>query len=166
MANAQWTYPHSRQMSLALSERVPGGRGIWLIGRLVLGGLFLVSGTQKLMGLDGFAATLVKGGIPETIAPLLAPIAAIAETLGGLLIVVGFATNAGALLLALFTLIAAFVSHRFWEFQGDMMQLQMAHFLKNMMLVGAFMMLYVAGGGPCSIDRWQRERGEPEIMGR
>jgi uncharacterized membrane protein YphA (DoxX/SURF4 family) len=31
--------------------------------------------------------------------------------------------------------------------------------MKNIMIVGAFCLLYVTGGGPYSIDRWRRERG-------
>jgi uncharacterized membrane protein YphA (DoxX/SURF4 family) len=37
-----------------------------------------------------------------------------------------------------------------------MRMVQTAHFEKNMMIAGAFCLLYVAGGGPYSIDRWRR----------
>jgi putative oxidoreductase len=159
MANALWTdqqYPH--QLSLPLNERVPGGRAIWLLGRLLLGGLFLMSGLQKMTALDQFAALLVTSGISDSLAAVLAPVAAGAEVLGGLLIVLGLATSWASLLMIAFTIAAAFMAHRFWEYQGEIAQLQMAHFMKNMMLVGAFCLLYVAGGGPCSIDRWWRDR--------
>jgi len=159
MTNAQWTVPHDpNHLSLPLNERIAGGRGMWLIGRLLIGGLFLMSGTQKLMGLDQFAATLVKGGIPDTIAPMLAPIAAGAETIGGLCIAIGLFTSWASLLMIAFTVVAALVSHRFWEFEGAAAQTQMAHFMKNIMIVGAFCLLYVSSGGPCSIDRWWRDR--------
>ena len=158
MAHAHWT-TEAYQLSLPLDERVSGGRFVWLLGRLLIGGLFLISGTQKLIGLDHFAASLVKNGIPDVYAAVLAPIAAGAETLGGLLIVLGLATSWASLLMIAFTICAAFVSHRFWEAPPDMAGLQQAHFMKNMMLVGAFCLLYVTGGGPCSIDRWWRDRG-------
>jgi putative oxidoreductase len=89
---------------------------------------------------------------------VLAPVAAGAETLGGLLIVLGLATSWASVLMIAFTIAAAFTSHRFWEVEGSMASIQQAHFLKNMMIVGAFCLLYVSGGGPCSIDRWWRER--------
>jgi putative oxidoreductase len=159
MTNVQWTAAHDpNHLSLPLNERIAGGRGMWLIGRLLIGGLFLISGTQKLMGLDQFAASLVKGGIPENIAPMLAPIAAGAETIGGLCIAIGLFTSWASLLMIAFTIVAALVSHRFWEFEGAAAQTQMAHFMKNMMIVGAFCLLYVSSGGPCSIDRWWRDR--------
>jgi putative oxidoreductase len=161
MANMQLTYP-SEHLSLPLADRVLGGREIWLLGRVVLGGLFLMSGIEKLMGLDQFAASLVNGGIPDTIAPMLALVAAAAETLGGFCIVVGLATNWASLLMMAFTIIAAFVAHRFWEADGAARMTQMNHFTKNMMIAAAFCMLYVAGGGPCSIDRWWRLRS-PQI---
>jgi putative oxidoreductase len=159
MANAFWTdrqYPH--QISLPLNERVAGGRAVWLIGRLIIGGLFLMSGMQKLTGLDQFAVMLVKNGIPDSMAAVLAPVAAAAETVGGLCIVIGFMTNGASLVMIVFTIVAAFVSHRFWQYDGEMAMLQQAHFMKNMMIAGAFCLLYVTGGGPCSIDRWWRDR--------
>jgi putative oxidoreductase len=158
ITNAQWIAPHgSEHRSLPLNERIAGGRGIWLIGRLLIGGLFLISGAQKLMALDQFAAMLVKSGISDNAAVVLAPVAALAETLGGFCIAAGLATSWASLLMIAFTLAAAFVGHRFWEAQGDVAMLQMANFMKNIMIVGAFCLLYVSGGGPCSIDRWWRD---------
>src|SRR5947199_409518 len=46
--NADWT-ENRDHVSPALAFRVPAGGGIWLIGRVVLGGLFLMSGAEKLM---------------------------------------------------------------------------------------------------------------------
>jgi putative oxidoreductase len=158
MTHAQWTMPQHHHAATPLAERVAGGGVFWLLGRVMVGGLFLSSGLQKFMSLDQFAASLVKNGISDSFAPVLAPVAAGAETIGGFCIMVGLATGWAALLMIVFTIIAAFVSHRFWEFQGDMAKIQQAHFLKNMMIVGGFWLLYVAGGGPYSIDRWRRER--------
>ena len=159
MTQAHWTtHHHPDRLSLPLDERVAGGRAIWLMGRLLIGGLFFMSGVEKVKSLDHFAASLVKSGISDSMAVVLAPVAAGAETIGGLCIALGLATSWASLMMIAFTIVAAFVSHRFWEFQGDMAQLQMAHFMKNMMIVGTFCLLYVSGGGPCSIDRWMRDR--------
>jgi putative oxidoreductase len=159
MTNAFWNARHyPEQLSLPLNERVAGGRGVWLIGRLIIGGLFLMSGSEKLMSLDQFAASLVAHGIPDTVAAVLAPVAAITETLDGLLIAIGLFTNGAALVMIAFVIAAAFTAHRFWEYQGEMASLQQAHFMKNMMIAAAFCLLYVTGGGPCSLDRWWRDR--------
>jgi putative oxidoreductase len=94
-------------------------------------------------------------------AEVLAPVGAVSETLGGLLIAIGLATSWASLLMIVFTTCAALISHRFWELHDATAATQQAHFMKNMMIVGAFCLLYVAGGGPCSIDRWWRDR-EPD----
>ncbi len=154
-AHADWS-ENRDYVSPALAFRVSGGGAIWLIGRVILGGLFFISGAQKLMGIDQFAASLVKNGIPEQFAPLLAWLGAGVETIGGLFIVLGLATSWASLFLIAFTIIAAFIAHRFWQAPPEMRMTQMAHFEKNMMIAGAFCLLYVAGGGPYSIDRWRR----------
>jgi|SoiMethySBSTD1v2_1073268.scaffolds.fasta_scaffold1758719_2 putative oxidoreductase len=162
MANVP--YPESRrhlsdhELSVPLAERVAGGGLIWLLARIIVGGVFVMSGSQKLMGLDRFAASLVRNGIPENLALILAPLGAGVETLGGLCIVVGFVTSWASLLMILFTLTAAFIGHRFWQFEGLTRGLQQSNFTKNVMIAAAFCLLYVAGGGPYSIDRWWRQR--------
>ena len=163
MANTPMMLTHheplpDHEVALTLKDRVAGGREIWLLGRFVIGALFLMSGVEKLMGLNAFAASLVKGGLSNTAAHVLAPLAALAETLGGFCIMVGLATSWASLVMFAFTIIAALIAHRFWEIPGgEERMMQMNHFIKNMMIAASFCLLYVAGGGPCSIDRWRRE---------
>jgi putative oxidoreductase len=155
--HADWS-ENRDYVSLALAFRAPAGGVVWLIGRVVLGGLFFISGAQKLMGIDQFAASLVKNGVPDQFAHMLAWLGAGVETIGGLLIVLGLATSWASLFLIAFTIIAAFIAHRFWEAAPDARMMQTAHFEKNMMIAAAFCLLYVAGGGPYSLDRWRRLR--------
>ena len=155
MTTADWS-ANRDYVAPSLANRTPGGGTIWLIGRLVLGGLFLMSGIEKLSGVDQFAASLAKNGIPDQFAPMLAWLGALVETIGGLCIVLGLATSWASLALIAFTIAAAFIAHRFWQAAPDARMMQTAHFEKNMMIAGAFCLLYVAGGGPYSIDRWRR----------
>jgi putative oxidoreductase len=155
MTTSDWT-ANRDYVSPSLANRAPGGGAIWLIGRLVLGGLFMMSGIQKLSGIDQFAASLARNGIPVEIAPMLAWLGAAVETIGGLCIVLGLATSWASLVMIAFTIAAAFIAHRFWQAPPDARMTQTAHFEKNMMIAGAFCLLYVAGGGPYSIDRWRR----------
>src|ERR1041384_5519529 len=157
MTTSDWT-ANRDYVSPSLANRAPGGGVIWLIGRVVLGGLFMMSGIQKLSGIDQFAASLAKNGIPVDIAPMLAWLGAAVETIGGLCIVLGLATSWASLVLIAFTIVAAFIAHRFWQAPPEMRMMQTAHFEKNMMIAAAFCLLYVAGGGPYSIDRWRRLR--------
>ena len=155
MTTSDWT-ANRDYVSPSLANRATGGGVVWLIGRVVLGGLFMLSGIQKLSGIDQFAASLAKNGIPVEIAPMLAWLGAGVETIGGLCIVLGLATSWASLVLIAFTIVAAFIAHRFWQAPPEMRMMQTAHFEKNMMIAGAFCLLYVAGGGPYSIDRWRR----------
>src|ERR1051325_2642957 len=157
-AHADWS-ENRDYVSPALALRAPAGGAIWLIGRVVLGGLFFISGAQKLMGIDQFAASLVKNGIPDQFAPMLAWLGAGVETIGSLLILLGLATSWAALFLIAFMIVAAFIAHRFWDAPAEMRMMQTAHFEKNMMIAGAFCLLYVAGGGPYSLDRSRRLHG-------
>ncbi len=159
MAHAHADWSENRDyVSPALALRAPAAGVVWLVARVILGGLFLMSGAEKLMGIDQFAASLVKDGIPEQFAPALAWLGAGVETIGGLLIMLGLATSWASVLLIAFTIVAAFIAHRFWQAPPDMRMSQTAHFEKNMMIAAAFALLYVTGGGPYSIDRWRRLR--------
>jgi putative oxidoreductase len=142
----------------ALAFRVAGGGVIWLAARAVLGGLFLMGGLGKFAGIDQFAASLVKNGIPENLAPMLAWLGAGVETVGGFMIVFGIATSWASLGLIAFTIAATFIAHRFWDVAPEARSMQVIQLQKNMMITAAFCFLYVAGGGPYSVDRWRRFR--------
>src|SRR5260370_7926948 len=54
---------------------IPPGWGdtIVLLGRILIGGIFVQSGFDKLMGLDAFAARLAARGLPAALGPVLPP---------------------------------------------------------------------------------------------
>ena len=131
---------------------------ICLLGRILIGGIFVQSGFQKLMGLDAFAAGLARNGIPGAIAQVLAPIGATVEFVGGLAIVFGLMTRYAAVLMILFVIVATLISHRFWELSGAAQANQEIHFLKNVAIVGGYLALFVAGPGLYSVDHWLAHR--------
>jgi len=127
-----------------------------LLGRLLLGIIFVLSGYGKLMGLAAFAASLEKNGVP--FASVIAPLGAAVEFFGGLAIVLGIEVRYAALLMVLFVIVATGISHRFWE-QADaaMQRGQQVHFMKNVAIAGGFLVLHVAGGGRLALERlWRR----------
>ena len=106
-----------------------------------------------------FAASLVKNGIPESIRPDAGVARRRRRDSRRASASCSASRPAGrACCLIAFTIVAAFIAHRFWEAPPDARMMQTAHFEKNMMIAGAFCLLYVAGGGPYSIDRWRRFR--------
>jgi putative oxidoreductase len=125
-----------------------------LIGRLLLAALFLVAGVRKLMGVAGSAAYFAKLGFPMP--ELMVWVAIAVEVGGGLLLVLGWKARWAALLLALFTLIATFAAHRFWQFDAAQYANQMNHFLKNLAIVGGLLFVAAAGAGALSVDGRRR----------
>jgi putative oxidoreductase len=69
-------------------------------------------------------------------------------------VVIGLKTRWAALLLAVFTVVAAFVSHRFWDAQESVRAMQYIQFMKNVAITGGFLTLFVAGSGRYSVDHW------------
>jgi putative oxidoreductase len=142
-------------------EGLSGSTGdlLILIGRILVGQLYVVSGWGKLMGLTGFAAYLVKNGVPEGMTGVLSVVAACIEFFGGLAIVLGLAIRWTAPLMLIFTIVAAFVGHRYWDVVDPVMRAgQKNNFYKNAAICGGFLFLMVSGAGRFSIDGMFRRR--------
>ena len=125
-----------------------------LVGRILLALVFLVAGWRKLMAVAGTAGYFAKLGLPMP--EVLAWVAIAIELGGAILLIVGWQTRFAALLLALFTVIAAFAAHRFWEFDAAQQANQMNHFLKNLAIVGGMIVLAATGPGALSVDGRRR----------
>ena len=135
---------------------VPANRDpLLLLGRVLLGSIFVISGYGKLFGLAAFAASLEKNGVPY--AAMLAPVGAGVEFFGGLAIVLGVEVRAAALLMIAFVIVATLISHRFWELQDAARRAQVTQFSKNVAIAGGFVLLHAAGGGRWAVERlWRR----------
>ena len=121
-----------------------------LLGRIAIAAIFLVSGTAKLFDVPGTAAYMSGVGIPY--AETLAMVAGIAEVLGALALAFGALTRIGAIGLILFLIPTTLLFHNFWALEGDEQQMQMAHFLKNLGIVGGLILLISYGPGRYSVD--------------
>jgi putative oxidoreductase len=125
-----------------------------LVGRILLSLVFLIAGYRKLMAVAASAGYFGKLGFPMP--EVLVWIAIAVELGGAILLIVGWKTRWAAWLLALFTLIATFAAHRFWEVDAAQYANQMNHFLKNIAIVGGFIILATAGPGALSVDGRRR----------
>jgi putative oxidoreductase len=115
-----------------------------LAGRILLSTLFLVSGLGKLAAYGATQSYMASLHVPGALLPLVVA----TEVLGGILIVLGWKTRVVAFLLAGFSLLTAFIFHSNFADQN-----QATHFLKNVSLAGAFLLLVANGAGPLSLDR-------------
>lgn len=121
-----------------------------LIGRIMLGWIFVAAGWGKLNGMAGFAGYLTSLGVP---APgLMSMIIPPVEFLLGVALVLGLATRYAALVCVAFTLAAALIAHRYWEFPAAQQAAQFNNFFKNMSIIGGALLLFVTGPGRFSLD--------------
>ena len=126
------------------------------VGRILLSVIFVVSGYKKLVAISGTAAYFARLGVPEPV--VVAWVVAIFELVGGLMILVGYKTRLAALALCVFTGVALYLGHKFWAVPPEQYNNQFNHALKNIGIMGAFLVLYATGPGPHSIDGRSRAR--------
>ena len=117
---------------------------IELVGRILLGHIFLLAGLNKLgeayAGTVGYMESM---GVPGG----LLPIVIVLEIVGGLMIIIGFKTRWAAYALAGFTLLAGIIFHS--DFAN---QMQMILFMKNASIAGGLLLLSTYGAGQLSVD--------------
>jgi putative oxidoreductase len=136
----------------SLESFVVRSQDFWLlVGRLAIGAIFVTSGFEKLLALDGFAANLAGKGVP--LPWIFAPLGACVEFFGGVAIVLGLATRLSSLLMIAFVVVATLISHRYWELTGAARVPQETNFYKNLAIGGGFFFLFAAGSGRFSLDR-------------
>ncbi len=123
---------------------------IQALARVLLSVIFIVSGFNKLVAIAGFVSYLTRLGVPAPQA--MAWLVALFELVAGIMILVGFMTRWAALALAAFTGVALVLAHKFWAVPADQYMNQFNHALKNLAMMGGFLLLYVNGPGRMSVD--------------
>lgn len=121
------------------------------LARLLLAALFIPSGFQALVNITGTAGYFTSLGFPFP--TLFAWAVALFELIAGLFILAGFQTRITALLLAAFSVTAAFIGH-YGKGEGDPV-LTLMHsqaLMKDIAIAGGFLALSVAGAGRISLD--------------
>ena len=119
-------------------------KAIELVGRILLGHIFLLAGINKLgEGYAGTAGYMESMGIPGGLLPAVIAL----EIVGGLMIILGFQAKWAAFGLAGFTLAAGIIFHSNF---AD--QMQMILFMKNVSIAGGLLLLSTHGAGALSVD--------------
>jgi putative oxidoreductase len=124
-----------------------------LCGRILFSLIFIMSSFNHFtQGSIDYAA---QHGVPMP--NLAVPLAGIIALLGGLSIALGYHARAGALLLILFLIPVTLMMHNFWSVADPAMsQMQQAHFMKNVALIGGSLLIGYFGSGPWSVDSRRR----------
>lgn len=121
------------------------------IARILLSLVFLVAGVRKALAFAATAGYFTKLGMPMP--EVMVVLAIIVEVGGALLLIIGWKARYAAIALAVFTLIATFMAHRFWEFPDAQYANQLNHFLKNLAIIGGMLFLYTCGPGSLSVEK-------------
>ena len=114
------------------------------LGRIFISSVFLFSGVNKILNYESNAQWVEGFGIPGF---LLIP-AIIIEIILPILIIIGYQTRSSAGLLAIFSLLTAFIFH--FDFSN---QMQIISFLKNFGLAGGFLFIVANGTKDWSVDK-------------
>jgi putative oxidoreductase len=124
-----------------------------LIGRILFALLFVMAAFGHFSSQEiAFAAAQ---GVP--LASIAVPFAGVMALVGGLSIAFGYKARWGAVLIVLFLVPVTVMMHRFWAAADPMLaQDQMAHFLKNLALIGSALFIFHFGAGPWSLDARSR----------
>jgi len=121
-----------------------------LLGRILIALLFIPAGVSKIGGFAGTVGYIASKGLP--LPQVAAAGTIVVEVLVGLALLIGFKARWAALILALFTLVAAFLFHNFWAVPADQQMMQSINFFKNLAIVGGLLFVAANGAGPLSLD--------------
>jgi putative oxidoreductase len=123
---------------------------VTVVGRVLLVAIFALSVLNKIFNFSATAGFMEHNGVPA--APLMLVGAIVFLVVGSLSVLVGYRARFGAALLLVFLVLATYFFHAFWNFEGMEAQNQMAHFLKNVSIMGAMFFIIANGSGPASLD--------------
>jgi putative oxidoreductase len=112
---------------------------LFLIGRIIVGGFFLMSGFNHFAKLNMMAGYAKSKGMP---APEVAVGASgVLLVLGGASMLLGYHPTIGAILLVVFLLAASFGIHNFWTVKDPQAKMaEQINFLKDIALLGFVLM--------------------------
>ena len=127
-----------------------------LIGRLLLAALFLPAGIDKVLHLQDTIGEVAKAGMP--LANIAGPIGAVIEAVAPILLVIGLFTRWSAAALIVFTAVASYYFHNYWDMAGEERMANHINFWKNVAIIGGLFYTLALGAGRISIDARLRRR--------
>jgi putative oxidoreductase len=113
---------------------------LFLLGRILLGGYFVMSGVNHFKHLHMLTGYAQSKGVPMPREAVL--LTGLMMVLGGLGILLGVAVQVSILVLSIFLLVTTIQMHQFWKISDQMARMgEEINFKKNLALLGALLML-------------------------
>ena len=124
-------------------------RYLALAGRQLFSVIFIIASAGHFT--PATIASAAHQGVP--MAGLLVPLSGFIALAGGLSLLFGYRARLGAWLLVLFLVPVTLMMHAFWAVSDPMMfPLQLALFMRNLMMLGGALLVAHAGAGSLSLD--------------
>jgi putative oxidoreductase len=113
---------------------------VFLIGRVLYGGFFVISGARHFLNVKSMSAYASSRGVP---APQISvPGSGLIAVLAGLSIMLGALPRVGIILLVMFLIPVSLMIHHYWtDTDPAARQANQIHFMKNVALLGGALML-------------------------
>lgn len=113
---------------------------LFIIGRILLGGYFILSGSNHFKHLANFTGYAKSKGVPMPREATMLTGAML--IVGGLGILLGVYVQFAILLLSVFLVVTTLQMHQYWKISDQMARMgEEINFKKNMALLGAVLML-------------------------
>ena len=125
---------------------------VFLLGRVLFGGFFIVAGINHFQHLDMMAGFSGAKGVPAP--KLLVSVSGLMIILGGVSILLGLRPFFGVVLVTLFLIPVTFWIHNYWNDKDPMTRINnKVNFQKNLALLGAaWMLLSIPRPWPLGLD--------------
>jgi putative oxidoreductase len=123
-----------------------------LIGRIFLSAIFIFEAIDSSLYFDKAKANMTLYGVTWNQELLLYGTIAFLF-LGGLMVLLGYRTTLGAILLMCYWVPVTFIVHDFWNHKGEMLRTESILFMKDVAIVGGLLMLLGKGSGRYSMKR-------------
>jgi putative oxidoreductase len=123
-----------------------------LIGRIFLSAIFLFEAFDSTIYFEKTRQTMDQYGLMWNQDLILYGAIFLLIT-GGMMVLLGYRSTLGAILLLLYWVPVTFMVHDFWTYPRDQMRLQSILFMKDIAIIGGLLMLAGKGSGRYSIKR-------------
>jgi len=124
-------------------------RYLALVGRQLFSVIFIIASAGHFT--PGTIQLAAEHGVP--MAGLLVPVSGLIALAGGLSVLFGYRARLGGALLVVFLVPVTFTMHNFWAAaDAATFRLELALFLRNIVLLGCALLVTRAGAGSLSLD--------------
>lgn len=123
-----------------------------LIGRIFLSAIFLFEAFDTFIYFEKTKMTMTLYGLVWK-QDLLLYGAVFLLIMGGLMVLLGYRSTLGAIMLLLYWVPVTFLVHAFWLYPHDQLRAQSILFMKDIAIIGGLLMLVGKGSGRYSIKR-------------